>query len=286
MIKDLANLYILKSGPGTSIQDFGRIGFGQFGVPISGAMDTQSMKWVNHLLQNNENEAVLEISQPGLLLKFEAPTVICLGGAKADAFLNGNPVSSEGLLKIDFGDLIEIKSFKIGTRLYLGIKHGFRVPTIMESKSGYHGISDFGNVKKGDEIGYFSNLENPTISHAKVKFERKWMMSNEILAYPGPEWNELKSESQTQILSTKFTVSTMVNRMAYQLEELIPNSLEEMATASVYPGTVQLTSGGKMIILMKDAQVTGGYPRILQLPEESINLLAQKKSGDQIIFKH
>jgi allophanate hydrolase subunit 2 len=70
--------------------------------------------------------------------------------------------------------------------------------------------------------------------------------------------------------------------MAIQLEELIPNSLPEMATAPVYPGTVQLTSGGKLIILMRDAQVTGGYPRILQFPEDSLPLLSQKKPGQKI----
>ena len=55
--------------------------------------------------------------------------------------------------------------------------------------------------------------------------------------------------------------------MAFQLKELLPNSIAERLTAPVYPGTIQLTSGGKIIILMRDAQVTGGYPRILQVSE-------------------
>jgi allophanate hydrolase subunit 2 len=40
-----------------------------------------------------------------------------------------------------------------------------------------------------------------------------------------------------------------------------------------------------MIILMKDGQTTGGYPRILQLSEASISILAQKKYGDELRFK-
>ena len=72
--------------------------------------------------------------------------------------------------------------------------------------------------------------------------------------------------------------------MAIQLVELLPNSLPEMATAPVFPGTVQLTSGGKLIVLMKDAQVTGGYPRILQLEEQAISILAQKKPKEKIKF--
>ena len=48
------------------------------------------------------------------------------------------------------------------------------------------------------------------------------------------------------------------------------------------PGTVQLTPQGKLIILMRDAQVTGGYPRIFQLTEQSINILSQKPLKSQI----
>ena len=73
--------------------------------------------------------------------------------------------------------------------------------------------------------------------------------------------------------------------MGYQLEEQIENSFFSMLTSSVLPGTVQLTPSGKLIILMRDCQVTGGYPRILQLSEASINSLAQKSSGDRFQFK-
>jgi len=37
--------------------------------------------------------------------------------------------------------------------------------------------------------------------------------------------------------------------------------------------------------LMRDAGVTGGYPRILQLTEEGQSILAQKKLGESIRFQ-
>ena len=58
-----------------------------------------------------------------------------------------------------------------------------------------------------------------------------------------------------------------------------------MLTSSVLPGTVQLTPSGKLIILMRDCGVTGGYPRILQLTETSINRLSQKTTNDTFKFK-
>ena len=38
-------------------------------------------------------------------------------------------------------------------------------------------------------------------------------------------------------------------------------------------------SDGSLIIIMRDGQVTGGYPRIFQLNKRSINLLSQKLHG-------
>ena len=72
--------------------------------------------------------------------------------------------------------------------------------------------------------------------------------------------------------------------MAYQLEKEINNQLEPIITSHVLPGTVQLTPSGKLIILMRDAQTTGGYPRILQLAETAINILSQKYTSNKLRF--
>jgi len=57
-----------------------------------------------------------------------------------------------------------------------------------------------------------------------------------------------------------------------------------MLTSAVLAGTVQLTPSGRLIVLMRDCQMTRGYPRNLQLSEESINTLAQKTTGDGFRF--
>ncbi|MCH1433559.1 MAG: biotin-dependent carboxyltransferase family protein [Flavobacteriaceae bacterium] len=36
---------------------------------------------------------------------------------------------------------------------------------------------------------------------------------------------------------------------------------------------------------MRDAQTTGGYPRVLQVSDEGINRLAQKSTKDQFQFE-
>lgn len=73
--------------------------------------------------------------------------------------------------------------------------------------------------------------------------------------------------------------------MAYYLNEKIQDGVNSIISSGVIPGTVQLTPSGQIIILHRDCQTTGGYPRILQLNEKSLNNLAQLKTGDKIIFK-
>jgi allophanate hydrolase subunit 2 len=72
--------------------------------------------------------------------------------------------------------------------------------------------------------------------------------------------------------------------MAYQLEELVENDLAAIESSPVLPGTVQLTPQGKLLVLMRDAQTTGGYPRVLQLTGESLNRMSQRKVGTTVDF--
>ncbi|MEP0710680.1 biotin-dependent carboxyltransferase family protein [Algoriphagus sp.] len=285
MIRDIGYMTILKTAPGTSVQDQGRMEFGAFGVPRAGIMDQRSFDWVNHLLKNKKTAAVLEILQPGLKIQFDTPTLICLAGAKATVNLNGESIPSFGLVQIRADDLIEIGAFDKGAVFYIGIKNGFQTEQVMSSRSWFAGITNVGFANKGDQIPYFTTQEVPAFTASKVRYDFAWQSQKVIEVYPGPEWKLLDKKTQELIESEEFTISELKNRMAIQLLELLPNELPQMATAPVFPGTVQLTSGGKIIILMKDGQVTGGYPRILHLMDESLAILAQKNSRDKIRFK-
>ena len=138
-------------------------------------------------------------------------------------------------------------------------------------------------MKDGDEIPFDETLifEAP-ISEVKIKnhFEHDYLEVNK-----GPEYDMLTDKQLESLFAKSFTISKANNRMAYQLSELIDGHNSSMLTSGTLPGTVQLTPAGRLIILMKDGQTTGGYPRILQLTEEAICTLAQKKFGDELTFK-
>lgn len=285
MSKEMAIATVLKTSPGSSIQDLGRVGQAKYGIPQSGSMDMKSFVWVNHILQNELYNAVLEISQPGFQIQFDSTTSIAIAGAQAVIRLNGDELEGLNLISIKPKDILEIGAFLSGARVYLGVRYGFKSPKILGSRSFYPGLTEDPFLSKGGKIKYFTDARaNPELN-AKAKWSTDWFQTEQILAYPGPDFQLLNDNLREKLFSEPYRISQQSNRMGVQLLELLENELPELPTNPVFPGTVQLTSGGKMVILLRDAQVTGGYPRILQLPEESQWIMAQKRPGNKVTFK-
>ncbi len=84
----MAEIKILKPGLLTTVQDLGRFGFQQFGMPVSGAMDTYSLKRANSLVGNNINEACLELTAIGPVIEFGSDSYIAICGADMHAKIN------------------------------------------------------------------------------------------------------------------------------------------------------------------------------------------------------
>ncbi|GGW32403.1 biotin-dependent carboxyltransferase family protein [Arenibacter certesii] len=275
-------LKILKPGFFTTVQDCGRFGYRDKGVPVSGVMDSYAGAKVNALLENEESAAVLEITMTGPTLEFQADTFIALGGAEMTATLNNTPVSNYKVIKVKKGDVLSYGKLESGFRAYLGIKNGFTTSLLLGSRSFFFPVTERNSIKSLESLPYSPVKEfAPKISEMKVDAD---LDNASLKVYRGPEFEELTDRQLGELFSKEFSVAKENNRMAYQLNETIEGSNLSMLTSATLPGTVQLTPSGKLIILMKDGQTTGGYPRILQLADKSIDILAQKRSGDSIRF--
>ena len=275
---------IISSGFHVSIQDLGRIGYGSFGVPTSGAMDMYSAKLANSLLNNNENDAVLEITFGACKLQFDSDCTICITGADFSAVINNNKVALNTTLQLKKGSILSFGKRIYGVRIYIAITKGFQTKVVLGSRSLYKGITQESLIKKGMVLPVISNQKRLYKSFASVKIDHNHFNSENIECYKGPEFDLLSKTQKTQLLNTIFTISSNNNRMGYKLEEPVDNIFPSMLTSAVLSGTIQLTPSGKLIILMRDCQVTGGYPRILQLTENAINKLGQKTTSDKIQF--
>jgi len=88
------------------------------------------------------------------------------------------------------------------------------------------------------------------------------------------------------VFGSTFRVSASSDRMGYRLEGAtldLRNPTELLSEGTTF-GTVQLPPGGAPIVLMADAQTTGGYPRIAEVTSVDLPLLAQLKPGDRLRF--
>ncbi|WP_353779913.1 biotin-dependent carboxyltransferase family protein [Winogradskyella sp. 3972H.M.0a.05] len=276
---------VLHSGLYTSIQDQGRFGFQEFGVPSSGAMDQYSADLANLLLGNDTNDAVLEMTIQGPKLKFHSDTQIAITGAEMSPSLNDKPIAVHQRIAINTGDVLSFGALKQGCRTYLAVKGGFQSSVMLNSRSMYSGITETKMLKRGDTIPIESLTSETSTNKASIKANINHLSDSELSVFKGPEFDSLDETTIKVLTTTEFSVSNSSNRMAYLFNEVLPNDLPQIITAPSLPGTVQLTPSGQLIVLAKDCQTTGGYPRILQLSQEAMHCLFQKKAQQKVQLK-
>ena len=275
---------VIAAGLFTTIQDAGRYGYRKWGVPISGAMDQQSAQLANQLVNNTDNEAVMEITLTAPILKFNIDSLIAITGARFSPTVNGHSIAMNTAVKISKGSTLKLGRPLYGMRAYLSVATGFSVPKVLGSRSFYPNITKNSRIQKGDFLSINSTVAKTISSNASVKINNKRFVSPLIQIYQGPEFHLLSTGIKEKLLSESFEISNDSNRMGYRLNIFENIAATEILTSAVQPGTVQLTPSGQMIVLMRDCQTTGGYARVLQLTDEAINLLAQKRTGESIRF--
>ena len=270
---------VIQPGLFTTIQDAGRHGFRNIGIPTSGFMDQESAWAANELVNNNKDESLLEITLTGPTLIFNCNCVISITGGDFNPLINNLPVKMYQSINVRTGDILKLNNTINGARSYIAISGGLNVKSLFGSKSFFSNISDSYHLKKGDEIKVSKKSESQILKLDKLKFNLNRFMK----VFRGPEYDLLSTNSKKKLFKNEFTINTN-NRMAYNLEETLQVDIKTIISSPVLPGSVQLTPSGKIIILHRDCQTTGGYPRILQLDTNSLNNLSQLKSNDKIKF--
>jgi len=271
---------VIQPGLFTTIQDGGRHGYRNIGIPTSGFMDKESAWAANNIVDNDTEESLIEITLKGPTLLFDNNYTISITGGDFNPLINDMPIKMYESINVKLGDTLKINNTKNGARCYLAISGGIDVKSIFGSKSFLSNISESYYLRKGDEIKISDNSNNKILKKNKLKFK----LNRSMEVFKGPEFDLLSIKVKNMLFKNKFTIRTN-SRMAYNLEEKVQTGIKSIISSPVLPGSVQLTPSGKMIILHRDCQTTGGYPRILQLSRNSLNNLSQLKSGEKIELK-
>lgn len=287
----MGKLAVIDGGLFTTVQDEGRFGFRKYGVPVSGVMDNSAFELVNSLVGNAPDTPVLEMTLKGGRYRFESDSVIAFAGANMNPTVNGKSVELNSTLKISAGDILEFEYARRGCRCYLGIRGVWEIEKILGSYSTYN-EGNFGgiegrNLQKGDQLHWKeiqADFQSYTLSQKEIPYYSSKLTVEFI---PGPEWNWLSKKEQDKFLSTEFKISSESNRMGIRLNSdfQIEAKSKEMVSSGVIPGIIQLPPNGSPILLMKDGQTVGGYPRIGKVLDIHLNRVAQVPPNGTIRFK-
>ena len=298
------SITILKPGIMSSVQDLGRWGYQQYGVPVSGAMDKISASIANIICGNDENEPLIEMTLHGSSIQFNEPALCAFTGGGCSLYLEGLELPFNRLLYVPAFSIIHTKPSTKGCRAYLAVASGFDVKHQLGSASTFaaSGIGGLNgrNLKTGDIISFKKSNRSFDLTALKIvsgelrmsNWQVPDMMGmeekiNTIHVVAGPEHDRFDEASINTFYQSIFTIGLQSNRMGYRLEgeKLLLKEKYEMVSTPVTAGIIQVTHEGDPIILMADAQTTGGYPRIARVCSTDIARLAQMRPGMKIRFK-
>ena len=285
---------VIKPGWLTTVQDLGRYGYQQYGVPVSGAMDRRSFIVANRLVGNPDNDGGLEITINGPELLFEHDAIIAVTGADLSASVNGIGIPQWTSVRIERGSRLAFGARRTGTRGYLAIAGGIDVPIVLGSRS-THTYSRTGGMQ-GRALGRGDVLicgKRPPRTRAAIgrtlpeKLRPVYSTATALRVLPGPQVSAFGEEPLTRLMSGSYQISTQSDRMGYRLEG--PKLAQAEAREWISDGTamcaLQVPADEQPILLMADRQTTGGYPKIAVVISADLHLAAQLLPGESIQFK-
>jgi len=280
-----------RAGIQATIQDFGRYGHRDKGMPIVGALDKPSMMLANWLVGNQLQAPVLEIPMQGISLMFESACQLGIAGATANVELNEEMVNTAKTITVNSGDELVIGDFLSGFRLYMSITGGFKGQEFLGSFSTdlVAGVGGLGRpLKKDDKLESAQPKQQLILNREKPEhLIQKLDIDRPIRIIPGPEYDLLDHYSSRRLTNQEYSIGSASNRMGIRLvgeQSLNTEPHEELISSPVLPGIIQLPPSGQPVILLNDGQTIGGYARIAKVAEMDMPYLAQQAISKSINF--
>lgn len=291
-------IQVLSAGALATVQDLGRSGALNLGVGTSGAMDPLALAAGNILLRNDENAAAVEIPVFPFKVRFVQSTVFAVTGADCAGRLDGAPVLPWWAHRAEAGQVLSL-SFPKPTkwranRAYLCVAGGIDVPVVLGSRStqlrGCFGGQDGRPLRDGDELPTGPSYDRAmpglglTPPGLMLPLEADDMTAVRVL--PAAEYECFTVSSQDALWSKSWKITPQSDRYGYRLagHELTPLRPLELRSHGIVPGVIQVPHGGQPIIQMRDAQPSGGYPKIGAVIEADLWRLGQAPIGSSVRF--
>jgi biotin-dependent carboxylase-like uncharacterized protein len=278
-----------------TVEDLGRPAARRYGVPGGGAMDTFALEAANRLAGNPPEAAALEITGGGAIFEALAPLLLAVAGADLGAWLDGWPLAPWTAALARPGAQLQFQGRQgdWGARAYLALAGGVATPEVLGSR-GTCLAGGFGGfvgrpLRPGDLLETGAACDDPgALAGRRWLAERRPAYHAEpvLRVVRGPHAGSFTAESLAALMSEPFRVSPTSNRMGYRLEGPLLRTIApaDLPSLGVLPGAIQVPPDGGAILLMADAQTTGGYPIAGVVIGADLPLAAQLLPGDRLRF--
>lgn len=295
---------VIKPGLETSVQDWpGRHGYWNQGFPVSGPMDSWSMRMANVLVGNAPGAAALEAQFMGPTLRFTQETVIAVTGANMRPLLDDTDLPMWQSVTVNPGQTLALSAARGGVRSYIAVAGGIANEEVLGSratfaKAGVGGI-DGGAIKAGQRVLVSAEAGTPgklvpEAARPTLSTDKTWRI--EVCAGPNDDW--IDEAGQERFLTADWKLSPKSDRTGFRLEgpewTFAPKatdkppehgSLPSNIVDHGYPlGAVNL-AGQTPIILMNDGPSMGGFINPYTVPSAAFWKLGQAKPGDILNFQ-
>jgi biotin-dependent carboxylase-like uncharacterized protein len=277
-------LIVIDPGLSTTVQDAGRTGYREWGVPPGGVFDRGAAGLANALVGNDAARAVLELTLVGGTYEAHGPLALAMAGAPMEAKVV-TPDGSEQALRIPLswslrhGERLILGRAIQGARTYLAIRGGWQTRIRLGSRSSEE------RLRAGDVLPAAPG-SIPTRHPASPLWTPPVAEPFRVIDGPDAPSEDPRFDRSSFWADRRFRVGSRSDRMGVRLEgePVAVASPPGRLSAPVAPGAVQV-AGGQLIVLGVAGGTMGGYPHVAHVISADLDRLGQLRPGDGIQFR-
>jgi biotin-dependent carboxylase-like uncharacterized protein len=258
---------ILRAGPLTTLQDAGRFGMLRYGISASGPMDRGAFAAAGAALPQ-AGTAAIEFTQ-GLAFETDGPLL----------------VATPEVRELKAGDRVELPP-AAGNYGYVRFEWEMEIAPVLGSRStnvtvglgGYKGRA----LKAGDRIVFGAKGQPqpaPVVTTGDGPLRIVWGLHADLF----------DPKLRRRFAEASFRITTSLDRMGVRLEDPAGLFREQrrlsLVSDAIVPGDIQILGDGTPIVLMRDHQPTGGYPRIATIVSADLDRFAQMRPGTELSLR-
>ena len=293
---------VIKPGLATTVQDAGRVGYYNVGIPLSGALDQYSFRAANLLVGNDENAAAIECTLLGPELRFHDDAVIAVTGSAITPKLDGTPTATGEAIAVRAGTVVSFDFMRTGARAYIAVAGGIDVPVVLGSRSTY-GLGAFGGfmgrkLASGDLLPVGVASSDTRVGRClPANLAMPLSKEVELRVMTGLYFHRITDDSAAHFFEDSWSVAPEADRIGYRYRNGRPlefrprkqpfgaGSDPSNIVDAGYPyGSIQVPGGLEPIILHRDAVSGGGYAMIGTVISADMDLIAQMQPNYKARF--